>query len=70
MINPKTLCKEVMKDSLYRNSIYLMTSTLIMAVLGFVFWMVNARLFTTEQVGLATTIISVMGLITGFSVLG
>ena len=59
-----------MGDSLYRNSIYLMSSTLVMAVLGFAFWMINARLFTVEQIGLATTIISVMGLITGFSVLG
>jgi O-antigen/teichoic acid export membrane protein len=47
-----------------------MLSTLIMAFLGFIFWMVNARLFTTEQVGLATTIISVTSLITSLSVLG
>jgi len=47
-----------------------MISTGIMSVLGFVFWMVIARLFTTHDVGLATTIISVMGLITGLSVLG
>ena len=62
--------KKIMNDSLYKNSIYLMISTGIMSVLGFVFWMVIARLFTTHDVGLATTIISVMGLITGLSVLG
>ena len=62
--------KKIMKDSLYKNSLYLMVSTLIMAMLGFLFWMINARLFSAEQIGLATTIISVMGLITGFSVLG
>lgn len=61
---------KIMGDSLYRNSIYLMLSTLVMAVLGFVFWMVGTRIFTTEQVGLATTIISAMGLITSFSLLG
>ena len=59
-----------MKDSLYKNSLYLMISTGIMAVLGFFFWMISARLFNAEQIGLATTIISVMSLITGFSVLG
>lgn len=61
---------QIMSDSLYRNSVYLMVSTFIMSVLGFVFWMIGARLFTTEQVGLATTLISVMSLITSFSLLG
>ncbi len=57
-------------DSLYRNSIYLMLSTAIMAFFGFFFWIINARLYTPEQVGIATTLISVMGLIAGFSNLG
>jgi exosortase/archaeosortase family protein len=61
---------QIMSDSLYRNSVYLMMSTLIMSILGFVFWMIGARLFTIEQVGLATTIISAMSLITSFSLLG
>lgn len=66
----RKIYQHFMKDSLYRNSLYLMASTFIMAVFGFFFWMINARLFTTEQVGLATTIISVMSLITSFSLLG
>lgn len=66
----KKVYSHFMKDSLYRNSIYLMLSTLIMAFLGFIFWMINARLFTPEQVGLATTIISIVSLITSLSVLG
>jgi O-antigen/teichoic acid export membrane protein len=61
---------KIMKESLYRNSIYLMASTFIMAVLGFFFWIINARLFTTEEVGLATTIISVMGIIVNLSIIG
>lgn len=61
---------KIMSDSLYRNSVYLMFGTLIMSLLGFVFWIIGARLFTTEQVGLATTIISVTSLITSFSLLG
>ena len=59
-----------MKDSLYRNSVYLMFGTGIMAAFGFIFWIIVSRLYTVEQVGLATTIISVMGLITSFSLLG
>lgn len=59
-----------MEDSLYRNSLYLMLGTGVMSVLGFIAWAIISRLYTAEQVGLATTIISVMGIITGFSVLG
>lgn len=62
--------RRVHSDSLYRNSIYLMVSTLIMAILGFFFWMVNTRLFKPEDIGLATTLISVMSLITSFSMFG
>lgn len=66
----KKLYNKIMKDPLYKNSLYLMISSVVMAVFGFFFWMINARLFTAEEVGLATTIISVMALITTFSLLG
>lgn len=58
------------QDSLYRNSIYLMLSTAIMALLGFFFWILCAHVFSPEQVGIATTLISVMTLISTFSILG
>ena len=61
---------KVMGDSLYRNSIYLMMNTLIMCGFGFIFWMVASRLYLASDIGLATAIISVMGLIVGLSVLG
>ena len=57
-------------DSLYRNSIYLMLSTGVMAVFGFFFWVINARLYSAEQVGIGTTLISVITLISSFSLLG
>jgi O-antigen/teichoic acid export membrane protein len=66
----KNLYEKVMGDPLYRNSIYLMISSGVMAAFGFFFWMICARLFSVENIGLATTIISVMSLIAGFSVLG
>lgn len=66
----KTFYNKIMSDSLYRNSIYLMLSTFIVSFLGFVFWIINARLFTTEQVGLATTIISSASLIVSIAGLG
>ena len=57
-------------DQLLANSIYLFSSTVVMSVFGFVFWLINSHLFTPEQVGLATTLISVMTLITSFSMVG
>ncbi len=59
-----------MGDPLYRSSIYVMASTGVMAILGFIFWIFVARVFSTENVGIATTLISVMALISNFSLLG
>lgn len=57
-------------DSLYRNSIYLMSSTFIMSILGFFFWMINARLYTPAEIGIATTLISTSALIVNIGLLG
>lgn len=47
-----------------------MLSTGVMAVFGFFFWMINTRLYSSEQVGIGTTLISIMTLISSFSLLG
>ncbi len=60
----------LVNDSLFRNSIYLMLSTGVMAVFGFFFWIISARLYSAEQVGIGTTLISIMTLISSFSLLG
>jgi len=60
----------LVNDSPYRNSIYLMLSTGVMAVFGFFFWIINVRLYSAEQVGIGTTFISIMTLISSFSILG
>lgn len=66
----KKFYKNTMSDSLYKNSIYLMFNTLVMALSGFIFWMIATKLYSAESIGLATTLISVMGLITSISLLG
>lgn len=66
----RKLYNAIKGDSLYGNSIYLMLSTAVMAFFGFFFWIINARLYTPDQIGIATTLISVMGLISSFSLLG
>ena len=62
--------RRIYRDHLYRNSIYLILNDVIAAGFGFLFWIICAKLFTTEQVGLATTIISAIGLVSLFSFLG
>ena len=62
--------RHFMHDSLYRNSIFLIASTAMMAFNGFIFWVICARYYTPEQVGIATTIISSVGLISSFSLMG
>jgi len=47
-----------------------MLSTGVMAGFGFFFWIINARLYSAEQVGIGTTLISVITLISSFSLLG
>lgn len=58
------------RDSLFRNSFYLMLSTAVMAVFGFVFWVVCSHLYTPADVGLATSLISASSLMTVLSALG
>jgi len=41
-----------------------------MAFFGFFFWIINARLYSAEQIGIATTLISIVTLISSFSLLG
>lgn len=60
----------IRQDSLYKNSIFLMLNTGIMAIVGFLFWIISARLYSTVQVGLATTLISIMKLLSTISILG
>ncbi len=64
------LYRNFLADSLFRNSVYLMVSTVIMAILGFFFWLLCARLYTPEQIGIGTALISAMSLISYLSLLG
>lgn len=59
-----------MTDPLYRNSLFTMTSIFMLGGLGFVFWIIIARLYKPENVGIATTLISIMTLLSNFTILG
>jgi len=58
------------RDPLYRNSFFMAFSNFFNAGCGFFFWIIAARLYTVEQVGLATALISSIGLVVLFSRLG
>ena len=45
-------------DSLVRNSLYLMASTIVTAGLGYVFWAFAAHAFTSQEVGIGSAVIS------------
>jgi O-antigen/teichoic acid export membrane protein len=55
---------------LYRNSLFMAFTSLLNAGSGFFFWIIAARLYEMEEVGLTTAIISYLGLIVLFSRLG
>jgi O-antigen/teichoic acid export membrane protein len=57
-------------DHLVRNSLYLMLSSGLQAALGFTFWIIMARLFTTQDVGRASALISATSLIALFALFG
>src|SRR5713226_3678989 len=68
--NVKNVYKHVMTDPLYKNSIFNMASTFILGGLGFVFWIIIAQLYKAENVGIATTLISILTLLSSFTLLG
>lgn len=59
-----------LSDSLFRNATYLMSSTAIMSVLGFLFWLFVAHLYSPASIGVASVLISVSTIISYFSLLG
>lgn len=66
-------CKDIARsarDPLYRNSFFMAFTSVFNAGCGFFFWMIAAKLYTVEEVGLATALISSLGLVILFSRLG
>jgi len=57
-------------DNLFRNSVYLMLTTGVMGVFGFFFWIICTKIFTPEEIGIGTTLISTMSMISYISLLG
>ncbi|MFI6939234.1 lipopolysaccharide biosynthesis protein [Streptomyces sp. NPDC050418] len=58
------------RPAVYRNSFFVLASTASTALLGFLFWVVVARFYSPTQVGIATTLISALSLISYLSQFG
>jgi len=57
-------------DPLYRNSFFLILTAGLTAFTGFVFWILAARLYPAEDVGMAAAAIALAQLVATFSALG
>ena len=64
------LFNRLINHSLYKNALWLIVNSVVLSGFGFVFWTIAARLYSTTQVGFASTLISSLELISMFSLLG
>ena len=55
--------KKYLNDPLYKNSFFIMLTSISNAGFGFFFWMLAAKLYPKEDVGIATALISSMALL-------
>lgn len=66
----RSLPLRIRSNPLLRNSIYIMSTNVITAGFGYVFWLVAAHIYSPYDVGLASAFISVLLLASTFSSLG
>lgn len=60
----------IYKDSLIKNSIYLVTTNFINIILAFFFWLIAAKYYMPKEIGSASAILSSMTLIATLSSIG
>ncbi len=62
--------KKHLKDPLYRNSFYILLTLITGAIFGFFFWIIAAKIYPQEDVGINTALISAVSLIAILSFMG
>lgn len=70
ILTSKENIKSLYGVSLYRNAIYLTINSATNAVGGFLFWIIAAKLYSTESIGLASAAIAAIGLLSSISNMG
>ena len=66
----RKLRARLLTDHLVRNSLYLMLASGLQAALGFTFWVIVARLFSTGDVGRASSLVTAISLLAILSLFG
>lgn len=66
----KAYLRRLHSSTFFMNALYLMLATFVVAGLGFVFWVVIARSYSSTTVGLAATLLSMSGLLSMLSLAG
>lgn len=61
---------EPWKDPLYKNSFFLASSRVFSVICGFFFWVIAAKYYTVEEVGVGVALISLLGIVVLFSRFG
>jgi O-antigen/teichoic acid export membrane protein len=69
-VTASKIWKHFMSDSLYRNSIFLMSNTAASAVLSFGFWVIAARIYSTSIIGIISAAIAASSLLAALSFFG
>ncbi len=64
------LVQRARADSLLRNSLYIMTTTVVTSLLGYVYWIVAARTYPARDVGLGSALLAAITLASGLTNLG
>lgn len=70
IVTSKDKLKQLWGIRLYSNALYLMIASVVNSLLGFAFWIVAARFYTAEDVGLASAFISAASLLAMIANLG
>jgi O-antigen/teichoic acid export membrane protein len=66
----RATARRLRSDHLVANAFFLFTASGLQGVLGMVFWVIGARLYSPAEVGIGTALISATALISGLSTLG
>lgn len=62
--------KSQLRDPLYKNSFFIFFTKILVVATGFIFWLIAARLYPVEDVGLAVALVSSANLVGLFSMMG
>jgi O-antigen/teichoic acid export membrane protein len=69
-LNLVFIAKHHFNEPLIKDSIYLLISNILNMGFGFIFWIIAARFYSIKDIGLAASLISVLGLVILFSRFG